>query len=86
MRKVANSFRIGKLTASRIIRKVTQAISKFLATKYIQLPTTEEDVNNLVKNFAEQHGFPLCLGAIDGTHIRIKSNHHSAHVVIILTE
>ena len=26
-----------------------QAISKFLATKYIQVTTTEEDVNNLVK-------------------------------------
>ena len=26
-----------------------QAISKFLATKYIQVTTTEKDVNNLVK-------------------------------------
>ena len=29
MRKVANAFGIGKSTASRIIRRVTQAISKF---------------------------------------------------------
>ena len=25
-----------------------------------------------MKNFYEQHGFPQCLGAIEGTHIRIK--------------
>ena len=71
MRKV-NAFGIDRSTSSRIIRRVTQAISKILATKKIQLPTTEEGVNNPMKNFYEQHGFPQCLGAIDGTHIRIK--------------
>ena len=71
-RKVANPFGIGKSTASKIIQRVTQAISKFLATKYVWVPSTEEDVNNLVKNFYEQHGFPQCLGAIDSMHIRIK--------------
>ena len=78
LRKVANAFGIGKSTASRIIRRVTQAISKFLATKYIQVPSTKEDVNNLVKNFYEQHGSPQCLQAIDGTHIRIKQPSCSA--------
>ena len=72
MRKVANAFGIGKSTASRIIRRVTQVISKFLATKYIRVPSTEEDVNNLVKNF------PQCLGTIDGTHTRIKEPSCSA--------
>ena len=49
LRKVANVFSIGKSTASRIIRRVAQAISKLLATKYVQVHTTEEDVNSLVK-------------------------------------
>ena len=31
-----------------------------------------------MKNFYEQHGFPQCLGAIDGTHIRIKQPSCSA--------
>ena len=85
LRKVANAFNIGKSTASRIIRRVAQAISKLLATKYVQVHTTEEDVNSLVKNFHAQHGFPQCLGAKDGTSIRRK-NHHAVHAVIILTE
>ena len=51
LRKVANAFGISILTASRIIRRVTQAVSEFLATKYIRVPSTEEYVNNLVKNF-----------------------------------
>ena len=72
LRKVANAFGIGKSTASKIIRTVSQAISRFLATTHIQVSTTEEDENNLVKNYYEQHGFPQCLGAIEGTHIRIK--------------
>ena len=78
MRKVANAFGIGKSTASRIIRRVTQAISKFLATKYIRVPSTEADLNNLVKNVYEQQGFPQCHGAIDGTYIRIKQPSCSA--------
>ena len=50
LRKVANAFGIGKSAAYRIIRRVTQAISKSLATKYIRVPSTEEDLNMLVKN------------------------------------
>ena len=38
----------------------------------MQVPTTEEDVNNLVKNFYKQHGFLQYCGVIDGTRIRIK--------------
>ena len=79
LRKVANASGICKSTTSGIIRRVTQAISKFLPTKYIRVLSTEEDVNNLVKDFYEQHGFPQCLGAIDGTHIRIKQPSCSAH-------
>ena len=38
----------------------------------MKLPTTEDDVRDLVDNFQSVHGFPQCLGAIDGTHIEIK--------------
>ena len=49
-----------------------KAINIQLGSKYIKLPRTVEDVDNLVKNFHKAHGFPHCLGAIDGTHIEIK--------------
>ena len=57
-RKVANSFVIGKLTVSKIIRRVTQAISKYLRGKYIVSPTNEKDIEEMASNFFNSHGFP----------------------------
>lgn len=51
---------------------VCKAITVHLGPKYIKLPSTEAEVENLVKKFHQSHGFPQCLGAIDGTHIDIK--------------
>lgn len=72
LRKTANAFGISRQVVSKIVRKVCKAITVHLGTKYIKLPFTEEEVNNLVKNFHRSHGFPQCLGAIDGTHREIK--------------
>ena len=72
MRKVANTFGIGKSTVSVIIRRVTKAISVHLAPKYIQIPSTEKEVEEMVGQFYEWHGFPQCLGAVGGTHIATK--------------
>ena len=30
------------------------------------------EVKDLVSNFYNSHGFPQCIGAVDGTHIDIK--------------
>ena len=72
MRKVANSFGIGKSKVSKIIRHAAQAISKYLGSKYIVLPTNEKDIEEMVSNFYNSHGFPQCVGAVDGTHEGVK--------------
>ena len=72
MRKIANSFGIGKLTVSKIIRSVTQAIPNYLGSKHIVLPTNEKDIEEMASNFYNSHGFLQCIGAVDGTHVGVK--------------
>ena len=72
LRKTANAFGLSRQVVSNIIRKVCKAITFHLGARYIKLPFTESEVEGLVRNFHRAHGFPQCLGAIDGTHIEIK--------------
>ena len=72
LRKAANAFGIGKSTASKVVRRISKAISVHLAPKYLPLPTCENEIVKPVEKFYEAHGFPQCIRAIDGAHIRIK--------------
>lgn len=49
-----------------------RAISIHLGPKYIKLPFTEPEAEDLVVGFHRDHDMPQCFGAIDGTHIEIK--------------
>ena len=71
-RKVANAFGISSSTVSCIVRCVTKTISTKLGLKYIKLPSTVQEVEELVSGYKKCHGFPQCIGAIDGTHINIQ--------------
>ena len=77
-RKVANAFGVSKSSISVTVRRVCVAITEFLGPRYICLPTSEKDVNELIRNFYNFHGFPQCVGAIDGTHIPIKEPKENA--------
>ena len=72
MQTVVDSFGIGKLTVSKIIRRVTQAISNYLGSKYIVRATNKKDTEEMTSNFYNSHGFPNCIGALDGTHVGVK--------------
>ena len=71
-RKTANAFGLSRQVVSKIVRRVCNAITVHLGPKYIRLPFTECDVQELVSKFFQKYGMPQCLGAIDGTHIDIK--------------
>ena len=55
-----------------LVRRVCAAISEYFGPSHVRLPTSEREVQELVSQFHVYHGFPQCMGAIDGTHIPIK--------------
>ena len=61
-----------KVLSQLLIRRVTKAMSAHLAPKYIQIPSTEEEVQEMLVQYHKRHAFPQCLGAVNGTHIAIK--------------
>ena len=67
-----NTSGLGKATASKVIRRVTFVISEKRGPKYIVLPKTKEEVEKHAWNFYNWYIFPQCIGAVDGTHIKVK--------------
>lgn len=59
-------------TACRTVHKVTDAIAR-LYKEFIFMPTTEEEQRQAAMDFYRISSFPRVLGAIDCTHIRMKS-------------
>ncbi|XP_067217072.1 putative nuclease HARBI1 [Linepithema humile] len=94
-RSVCVKFNIGKATAIRTMRKVTYALH-ILAPRFIQWPQGER-ANKVMEEFEKVSAFPKIIGAIDGTHIRIKApledkqsyvnrkGYHSIHVQAVCT-
>ena len=72
LRKAAYAFELSRSCVSITVQHVCRSITLHLGLKYITLPRTEDEVNDLVTHFFNSHGVPQYIGAIDGTHIPIK--------------
>lgn len=64
------TYRIGKSTASEIVRTVCSAIWTCLRGQCLPQPT-EEMWKDIANGFQNRANFPNCLGAIDGKHVRV---------------
>ncbi|XP_045781566.1 protein ANTAGONIST OF LIKE HETEROCHROMATIN PROTEIN 1-like [Maniola jurtina] len=64
------SYRIGIKTISCIVREVCHYIWLELYKEYMKMPS-KEDWLHIASKFQESSNFPLCLGAVDGKHIRL---------------
>ncbi|GFY58946.1 DDE Tnp4 domain-containing protein [Trichonephila inaurata madagascariensis] len=63
-------FRIAQNTISGIIPAVCAAIYHHLGSEIV--PDSENEWKMIAEEFWAKWNFPLCLGAMDGQHIRIK--------------
>ena len=72
-RKTANAVGIARTTVSKIVRTLKFSshlvIRRELRSKFITLPTSNQDVKSLAANFYHHNGFPQCIGAVDDTYI-----------------
>ncbi|CAG2228481.1 HARBI1 [Mytilus edulis] len=69
---IGDTLGLDKSTVSRVVDSVLDALCE-KRNQFIQWPT---NLNQTKAEFYEFAGFPNILGAIDGTHIRIKRPHH----------
>lgn len=70
-RSICVKFGVGKATAFRAVRRVTYALH-CIAPRFIQWP--KDDVATaIMERFKRTCGFPNVIGAIDGTHVKIRA-------------
>lgn len=81
IRKIADRFGVSESTVIMCRERVTAAILNNLKQKIISWPTQHE-MQDEVNAFQQRNGFPGIVGAVDGTHIRIKapSSHPQSYV------
>ena len=69
-RTVANQFGVAVSTACHIIHQTTKAIVDILTPEYIKFPENDAEYLAAMATF-QCRQIPNCVGAIDGSHIRI---------------
>ncbi|XP_044200971.1 protein ANTAGONIST OF LIKE HETEROCHROMATIN PROTEIN 1-like [Thunnus albacares] len=73
-RTIANSFRFGVSTVSKIVPDVVTAIWDCLVEEFIAVAVpTMEEWRSIAERFDERWNFPLCCGAVDGKHVVLKA-------------
>lgn len=70
------SYRIGITTLSKIIHCVCHEIWVTFRNEHLKVLTVK-DWEEISNGFEKQAHFPMCLGAIDGKHIRIENFPHA---------
>ena len=63
-----------KSTVSRVIRRVTQALSAKVGD-FIKFPSMRAERDEIKQGLFGVGGFPCTIGCIDGTHVRITTPH-----------
>ena len=65
-----------KSTVSRVVRRVTRALSAKVGD-FIKFPSTTAERGEIKQGLFRVAGFPCAIGCIDGTHVRITAPHEN---------
>ena len=71
-RTVANLFGVSNAFVCLCVKEVSQAIFRKMKKRLLCLPKGD-DLKNVMAMYRQRWGFPMCAGAIDGTHIAIQA-------------
>ncbi|CAC5410775.1 HARBI1 [Mytilus coruscus] len=77
----ADVHNISRPSVYKITSDVTSCLKR-LCKNYIKMPTDEAGLHNIMRGYYEKTNFPNVVGAIDGTHIRIKSPIEDEHLYV----
>lgn len=70
---IADMFGVSKSAIEPIVKDVSYLIANMLRESYIYAPTEHDELLEAKVDFFRLGGFPLCIAAVDGTHIPIRS-------------
>ena len=73
LRTIGNLFGIGKSTAGEILHDFCAVLTELFFYRLIRFPTTSQDIQRTINGFSDKFSYPMCLGALDGTHISVKA-------------
>ena len=73
LQDIADMFGVCESTVHVIIKGVSAKICEHLLPSVIKWPTSEQHIADIVEGFQQLKGFPAVLGAIDGSHIPIRT-------------
>lgn len=66
-------FGISKTSVKQCIREVSYLIASMLRNQFIYMPRTADEILEAKMDFMRLSDFPLCIAAVDGTHIPVRS-------------
>ena len=80
-RTLSNLFGLSRGFVCICIHKVAAAVLRKLKPKYMSIAKGDE-LTCVIANYKEKWGFPMCAGAIDGTHIPISTpqQNHASYI------
>lgn len=70
---IADLFGVSRASVCNIVSEVSFIIAMKMGQQYVTMPNNRIEILKAKARFYRFQGFPLVIGAVDGTHIRIHS-------------